>query len=178
MSDTTERLMRATEALDRAAAEERIEPESTLGVWVASQREVLSALYEQERDRKAQIQQLIDNARATAEARAREVQALNRRMEIQQQDLETKTVRSLTDAVATKLKEVLVIREIRWNKKARVRSWLAAGALMLSLVIGGYTWRALQDSDAVSAYSRCYRETVKDPGTGKLYCPVETMLGG
>jgi hypothetical protein len=72
---------------------------------------------------------------------------------------------------------VLVIREVRWNKKARAMSWLGAGALMLSLVIGGYTWRALQDSDAVAAYSRCYRDTVKDPATGKLYCPVDTMLG-
>ncbi|MBV8094500.1 MAG: hypothetical protein JOY71_19360 [Acetobacteraceae bacterium] len=30
----------------------------------------------------------------------------------------------------------------------------AAGALMLSLVIGSSTWRALQDSDPVTAQSR------------------------
>ena len=168
-------LQQAIRDLDHAAEQERIEPDSTLEIWVRAQREVLTALYQQEEDRKAQIRDLIDHARATAEARAREAQAITRRVEVQQNDLETKTVASLTKAVAEKLKDVLVIRERRWNRRDRNISWFGAAAFGLVLVIGGYSWRAVQDRDATTALRQCYDAAMQDKATGRLFCQLDLI---
>ena len=56
---------------------------------------------------------------AMVDTQLRRIDAEVRRAEIHRKDLETKTVASLTKAVAEKLKDVLVIRERRWNRRDR-----------------------------------------------------------
>lgn len=165
----------AIAALKEAAWREGIRPEGPLGTFVEAQEQILTALFRHEQDHKARLQDLIDNARATAEARAREAQAITRRVEVQQKDLETKTVASLTKAVAAKLEGVLVIRERRWNRRDRHLSHGAVAAAALVILIGGYSWRAFQDRDATTALRQCYDAAMQDKATGRLFCQLDLV---
>ena len=112
---------------------------------------------------------------AMVDTQMRRIDAEIRRAEIHHKDLETKTVASLTDAVATKLKDVLVIRERRWNRRDRNISWFGAAVFGLVLVIGGYSWRAVQDRDATTALRQCYDAAMQDKATRRLFCQLDLI---
>jgi len=169
--------------LRQAAAEDGIRPEGPLGAFIKALEGLATTLVASLETTAAMAREHAEAERermraavAMVEAQVRRVDAELRKLEINRQDLETKTISSLTDAVAAKLKEVLVIRERRWNQKARMWSWLGAGALALALIIGGYSWRTWQDAGAMSAYANCYKQAVRDPVTGKAYCPLDVVL--
>ena len=178
MSDKPERLLIASDKLADAARREGIEPGSPLWVWVEAQQHALTAIYEWQSQWSAAAAAEIDQLRtalAVAETQRRRVDAEVRRMEVSQRDLETKTVASLTKAVAEKLKDVLVIRERRWNRRDRNISWFGAAAFAVVLIIGGYTWRGVQDRDATTALRQCYDALMQDKATGRLFCQLDLI---
>ena len=180
MSDKPERLLIASDKLAEAARREGIEPGSPLWVWVEAQQHVLAAIYEWQTNWSAAVDTEIDQLRtalAVADTQRRRVDAEVRRMEVQQKDLETKTVASLTKAVAEKLKDALVIRERRWNRRDRHISWGAAAAAALVILLGGYTWRGVQDrftyATAAEAWARCQDTAFMDKASGRPFCQIE-----
>ena len=114
---------------------------------------------------------------AMVDTQLRRIDAEVRRAEIHRKDLETKTVASLTKAVAEKLKDVLVIRERRWNRRDRHISWGAAAAAALVILLGGYTWRGVQDrftyATAAEAWARCQDTAFMDKASGRPFCQIE-----
>ena len=45
----------------------------------------------------------------------------------------------------------------------------------LALVIGGYTWRGVQDRDATTALRQCYDAAMQDKATGRRFCQLDLI---
>jgi hypothetical protein len=177
-------LKAAIAELREAAWREGIRPESPLGTFVLAQERLLSGLADEITDLVAKTKGAADSEAermrvsvATVDAQLRRIDAELRRAEIHRKNLETKTVGDLTKAVAEKLKDVLVIREYRWNRRDRHISWGAAAAAALVILLGGYTWRGVQDrltyANATEAWARCQDTAFVDKASGRPFCQIE-----
>lgn len=168
------------EALRQAAVREGIVPGEPLGRWVQAQEDLLRALADQEDRRERQIAEITDGLKARiteADLQVRRVDAAIRQAEIKAGDAEAAIVKRLVEEIANRLRGVVVLRELRWNRDQNWRRAALLGLLLAGLVLTGYAARAWEDRDATAMLGRCQAATVKD-ASGALYCPVAVMVGG
>ena len=131
-------LQEAISELDRAAEQERIEPDSTLGVWVKAQRTVLMAFYQQRGPQGVNADP--DRQRAGSSGSAGQGGPGNHppaRSAAERPGNQNRC--EPHEGRRREAEGVLVIRERRWNRRDRNISWFCAAAFALVLVIGGYT---------------------------------------
>jgi hypothetical protein len=77
---------------------------------------------------------------------------------------------------ADKLQSAIVIREKSWNEGQRFKRYAMVAAATVGLVVGGYSWRAWQDTDATTAMT-AMTDCLAHPlsGNGHLYCDVTSF---
>ena len=81
------------------------------------------------------------------------------------------------------VRHALVIRERRFNRKMEWTRAALAGAAMFALVIGGYTWRTVQDWSLLSqtsyedtALQRCLDKSTARDAQGNTLCNINDFL--
>lgn len=188
----TDRLRNAIDGLDAAAKAERIAPGSTLGTWVAAQKDLLNALYVMEEGREEhfrlfgeQLQAAVDGAKATVDAEAQrmrtEVNKLQQYIAKGELDLaqaQSRSVEAIGDGIAERIQGALVIREKAYNRTKHFTTTLMATAALLGTLLGGYAWSSHDHATSMEAqlWARCRASLVTDK-QGRLLCspsiPVE-----
>jgi hypothetical protein len=97
-------------------------------------------------------------------------------LEVQRETLVSRMIGDIAPRIAAGLKDLLVIRERRFNRNVEWGRRAAVCAGAIALVLAGYVGRGVQDSDATEALARCGKALVVDPATGEKYCPLEALL--
>lgn len=175
--------------LDLAAQNERIEPGSYLGSWVAAQRDLVEALYGLEQNREAQSHDVLAKAKAVVEAGAETMRLQVEAMQIELRKIdrfieqakislgenESATVQALVDSFTDKARDVLVIRARAWS---RTRYLQTAGGLAFAgfLLLGAGYWAAASrpGTGAPSDFlQQCASSLRRDPASGRTFCAVE-----
>ena len=188
----TDRLRHAIDSLDAAARADRILPGSTLGAWVAAQKDLLNALYVMEEGREEhfrtfgeQLQVVIDGAKAFADTEAErartEINKLNlyvSKAELNLAQAQGESVKAIGDGIAERMSGALVIREKAYNRTKHFTTTLMATAALLGTLLGGYAWSSHDHATSMEAqlWARCRASLVTDK-QGRLLCspsiPVE-----
>jgi hypothetical protein len=75
---------------------------------------------------------------------------------------------------AEKLNETLVIRERRWNARARDRRYMVFAAISTALFLVGYALSWWQDSGQLAEVNGCVEHPVQI--NGQLYCPAGSLF--
>ena len=182
---STDRLRTAIDNLDAAAKAERIFPDSTLGAWVAAQKDVLNALYVMEEGREEQLRLLIEGAKATAEAEAARAQAEVARAqaevrkadqsiakaEIELAQAQAQSVKVIGDGIAARVQGALVIRAKAYNTTRYLATALCYAVVLLGTLLGGYAWssRDHANSDEMRMWAWCKATMLVDK-QGKVSC--------
>jgi len=76
-------------------------------------------------------------------------------LEVERENLVLRMIKETLPLFADRLKQVLVIREQRWNSDLRRRRYAMAGAVALAVFLGRYALRAWSESDRLAAFDRC-----------------------
>ena len=175
---STDRLRTAIDNLDAAAKAERIFPDSTLGAWVAAQKDVLNALYVMEEGREEQLRLLIEGAKATAEAEAARAQAEVRKLglfitkaEIELAQKQNETIEAVGKGIAAHVQGAQVIRAKAYNTTKYLTTALLYAVVLLGVLLGGYAWssRDHADSDEMRMWAWCKATMLVDK-EGKVSC--------
>lgn len=185
MISGTERLRLAIDRLEKAARDDFIQADGMLGAWVAAQIDVLNALYVQEEAREEQLRELIEGAKATAEAQAQQMRAEVNKLqqyiakgELDLAQAQSKSVEAIGDGIAERIQGALVIREKAYNRTKHFTTTLMATAALLGTLLGGYAWSSHDHAISMEAqlWARCRASLVTDK-QGRLLCspsiPVE-----
>jgi hypothetical protein len=97
-------------------------------------------------------------------------------LEVQRETLVSRMIGDIAPRIAAGLKDLLVIRERRFNRNVEWGRRAAVCAVAIALVLAGYVGRGVQDSDATEALARCGKAVVVDSASGQKYCPLEALL--
>jgi len=108
--------------------------------------------------------------RRAAEVSLRQARAALISLEVEKENLTVKMIKERLPLFAERLKDVLVIRERRWNDAVKRRRLATASAVALGLVFGGYGVHVWQAWDATSAFDWCWAHAL--PGSGRVYCDM------
>ena len=189
----TDRLRHAIDSLDAAARADRILPGSTLGAWVAAQKDLLNALYVMEEGREEhfrafgeQLQAVIDGAKAIADTEAQrartEVNKLSlylSKAELNLAEAQNKSVEAIGDGIAARIQGALVIREKAYNRTKHFTTTLLATAALLGTLLGGYAWSSHDHANSIEAllWKRCKASVVADK-QGHLLCSPSLPMEG
>lgn len=189
MTPEIERVRVALAGLDMAAKAEGIEPDSYLGQWTATQRELVQALYGLEAVRASQLQRLVDHSgdvvakaeRAVAEAAKAaqmEIRKIDRALEqarITLGEKESETVQALVDAFATRMHDFQVIRAKAWSQTRYLQTAAVLAAAGLLLVLASvWMGRTVLGNGAPSDFlAQCVASLQRDQATGKTFCAVQ-----
>jgi len=189
----TDRLRNAIDNLDAAATAERILPGSTLGTWVAAQKDLLNALYVMEEGREEhfrlfgeQLQAVVDGAKATTDAEAMRMRAEVNKLilyiskgELNLAEAQSKSVDAIGDGIAARIQGALVIREKAYNRTKHFTTSLLAAAVLLGTLLGGYGWSSHDQANSLEAqlWARCKASVVTNK-QGHLLCSPSILLEG
>ena len=185
----TEDLRASAEDMEQAAWREGIEPSGPLGIFVTAVRRTLISLADisekQSRGVAATIsgaQKLIDSevaklrlANEVATRAMNEAMAARNRAEVEAEKLTLKTISGLAPKILEEIRDAVVIRERRYNRKVEWRRASLVAVAVLGLVLGGYCWKAWQDGDASEALVRCLKQPFQAPN-GDRYCSFSTLF--
>ena len=94
-------------------------------------------------------------------------------LEVEKETLTVKMIKETLPLFAERLKEVLVIRERRWNDAVKRRRLATAGAVTLGLVFGGYAVHVWQSWDATTALDWCLWNQLQ--ANGHTYCDMTSF---
>lgn len=108
--------------------------------------------------------------RRAAEVSLRQARTALISLEVEKENLTVKMIRETLPLFAERLKEVLVIRERRWNDDVKRRRLATAGLMTLGLVFGGYAAHVWQAWTATGAYDWCWAHPL--PASGRVYCDM------
>ena len=187
---TAEDLRAAAEDMEQAAWREGIDPSGPLGVWVTALRRALVGMADiSERSSQrvvatiAATQKVVDAEIAQLhEANRRAAQAINEataarsRAEVEAEKLTLKTIQDLAPKILEEIRDAVVIRERRYNRKVEWRRAGLVAVAVLGMFLGGYSWRGWQDGgNASEALVRCLRQPYQAPN-GDRYCSFSTLF--
>ena len=175
----TEGLRDAVAKLREAVAIEAIEPDGPLGVFAATLEAVLLSLGALVETQTVRIEQ---RANATAAASAKGIEEMRAATlacraqatlsEEQNRGARLALASDLAEDLRKTLKGVMVIREVRWNRR---QNWAAAAALagvLFACFIGGGVWTNQNNVRAV--LDRCLSKESVDRA-GIVYCPMTVV---
>ena len=91
-------------------------------------------------------------------------------LEVERENAIVRMIHETLPVFAERLQGALIIREKSWNEGQRFKRYALVATVTLGLVVGGYGWRAWQDTGATTVLDRCLSHTVE--GNGRIYCDV------
>jgi hypothetical protein len=91
-------------------------------------------------------------------------------VQVEKENLVAKMIKETLPLFAERLKEVLVIRERRWNDDVKRRRLATAGAAALGLVFGGYGIHVWQSWEATTTQAWCLWNQLQS--NGHTYCDL------
>ena len=185
-----EDLRASAEDMEQAAWREGIDPAGPLGVWVTALRRSLVNLADISEKQSqgvaaaiAATQKLVDaEITQLREANRRAVQAMNEanaalsRAKVDAEKLTLKTIQDLGPKILAEIRDAVVVRERRYNRRVEWRRASLVAVAVLGLLLGGYSWRAWQDgNNASDALVRCLKQPLQAPN-GERYCSFSTLF--
>ena len=91
-------------------------------------------------------------------------------LEVERENAIVRMIHETLPVFAERLQGALIIREKSWNEGQRFKRYALVATVTLGLVVGGYGWRAWQDTGATTVLDRCLSHAVE--GNGRIYCDV------
>lgn len=184
-----EDLRASAEDMEQAAWREGIDPSGPLGIWVTALRHALVHLADTSEKQSQGVaatitgaQRVIDSevaklrlANEVATRAMNEATAARSRAEVEAEKLTLKTISGLAPKILEEIRDAVVIRERRYNRKIEWRRASLAAIAVLGLFLGGYSWKAWQDGDASEALVRCLKQPLQAP-SGDRYCSFSTLF--
>ena len=184
-----EELRASAEDMEQAAWRTGLTPDEPLGIWVISLRRTLTNLANLSEGQEQGVSAVIDGSRKLVDAEVAQLRAANEasvramneanaalsRAKVDAEKLTLKTLGDLSPKILEHIRDAVVIRERRYNRKVEWRRATLVGMAVLGLVVGGYSWRGWQDSDANSALSRCLEHQFQTPN-GDKFCPISSLF--
>lgn len=114
-------------------------------------------------------------ATALADLTVRQAKAAAAAAEAEQQRALGQVVKSMTPRLIEVLRDTVVLKEWRHNKRLNLLHHVKTAALILLLIFGGYLIRTWQVWDAPASVARCLA-SVERNAAGRLYCPIDVMV--
>lgn len=108
--------------------------------------------------------------RRAAEVSLRQARTALISLEVEKENLTVKMIRETLPLFAERLRDVLVIRERRWNDDVKRRRLATAGAVALGLVFGGYGIHVWQSWEATTTQVWCLWNQLQ--ANGHTYCDL------
>lgn len=185
-----EDLRASAEDMEHAAWREGIDPAGPLGIWVSALRRSLVNLADISEKQSqgvaatiAATQKLVDSEiQQLREANKRAMHAMNEataalsRAKVEAETVTLKTIQDLAPKILKEIRDAVVIRERRYNRKVEWRRASLVAVAVLGLFLGGYSWRAWQDGDSAGdALVRCLKQPFAAPN-GDRYCSFSTLF--
>jgi hypothetical protein len=120
----------------------------------------------------AEYQQARELSRAAdaALAQARSVQLF---LQADQENLVARMIKETLPLFAQNLKDVMVIREQRWNRDQSLRRYALGGAVLLSVFLAGYGLRTWADWGETGFAKRCLAHPLSSQN--HVFCDVTTL---
>ena len=190
ISVAAEELRASAQDMEQAAWRTGLTPDEPLGIWVISLRRTLTNLADLSEGGAQGVTTVVEGTRKLVdaeitqlrEANKRAVHAMNEataalsRAEIEAEKLTLKTIRDLAPQILKEIREAVVVRERRYNRKVEWRRASLVAVAVLGLFLGGYSWRAWQNgNEASDALVRCLQQPFSAPN-GDRYCSFSTLF--
>ena len=147
-----------------AFAEMAVEMGQSVDGTIAAAREVNETEVERLREATALADLTIRQARAAAVA-----------AEVEQQRALGKVVESIAPKLAATLRDTVVLKEWRYNKRLNLLHHMKVGGLVLLVIAGGYALRSWETWGTTSALQRCLANVERN-AAGRAYCPLDVMV--
>ena len=189
-------LKAAVAQLRAAAIAEGIEPGSTLGVWLVSQEMALRTMADLVEEQSRRIEERADLVERTMRESVKLVDAevarskhaiQETRLAIEHSKAQTKQSEEHREAMATqvakalfqkiedKLKDVMLVRQVQWNRRRNWSSAALVATIMLGIFVGGMVFEGSRSDQSI--LTRCIKQQVPDKN-GRLYCPIDVVEAG
>ncbi len=114
-------------------------------------------------------------ATALADLTVRQAKAATVAAEVEQQRALGQVVKNMTPQLIEVLRDTVILKEWRYNKRLNLLHHVKVAALILLLIAGGYTLRAWETWGATASVARCMASAERNVA-GRLYCPLDVML--
>jgi hypothetical protein len=178
----TAELMSCIEQLKRAMVSAGIDDDSPLGAWGRAQQLVLLTFSRLIEGQTVRIEQRANAVAAAAVKSIDEMRAATAACRAQvtlsqeQRRSERLTLASeVAEDIKKVLKESLVIREVKWNRRQNWTAAALAAAVLMGCFIAGGIWTGYYNDRA--ALDRCISKQVID-SSGRAYCGIDVVRGG
>ena len=178
----TAELMSCIEQLKRAMVSAGIDDDSPLGAWGRAQQLVLLTFSRLIEGQTVRIEQRANAVAGAAVKSIDEMRAATAACRAQvtlseeQRRSERLTLASeVAEDIKKVLKESLVIREVKWNRRQNWTAAALAAAVLMGCFIAGGIWTGYYNDRA--ALDRCISKQVID-SSGRAYCGIEVVRGG
>lgn len=183
-----EELRASAEDMEQAAWRTGLTPDEPLGIWVISLRRTLTNLANLAEGEAQGVSAVIEGTRKLVDAEITQLRTANEgavramneanaalsRAKVEAEKLTLKTLGDLAPKILEHIRDAVVIRERRYNRKVEWRRATLVGMSVLGLMVGGYSWREWQDHDANAALGRCLEHQFQTPN-GDKFCPVSSL---
>lgn len=120
----------------------------------------------------AEYQQARELGRA-AEAALAQARSVQLSLQTDQESLVTRMITQTLPLFSTNLRDVMVIREQRWNRDQTVRRYALGGAVLLSLFLAGYGLRTWADWGETGFAERCLAHPLSSQD--HVFCDVTNL---
>ena len=178
----TAELMSCIEQLKRAMVSAGIDDDSPLGAWGRAQQLVLLTFSRLIEGQTVRIEQRANAVAGAAVKSIDEMRAATAACRAQvtlsqeQRRSERLTLASeVAEDIKKVLKESLVIREVKWNRRQNWTAAALAAAVLMGCFIAGGIWTGYYNDRA--ALDRCISKQVID-SSGRAYCGIDVVRGG
>ena len=178
----TAELREAVAKLKEAAEIEGIEPEGALGLFTETLGNILLTLGHLVETQTMRIEQ---RANATGAASVKSIEEMRAataacRAQVTLSEEQRRSQRLMLAAdvagdIKKVLKESLVIREVKWNRRQNWTAAALAAAVLMGCFIACGIWTGYYNDRA--ALDRCISKQVID-SSGRAYCGIEVVRGG
>ena len=108
----------------------------------------------------------------TALAQARTAQVL---AQAEKESLVVRMIKETLPLFAENMRNVLVLREQRWNRDRLRRRYALVGIVVLGIFVAGYGLRAWADQGEVGFADRCLSQPIASHG--QVYCDMTALIG-
>lgn len=187
--DPLEIVRRSISDMELAADDAGIERNGALGIWVRTSARTLEAMAVLVREQRESIERAVTASKDRIEAeldRAREVTARSENALLQLQAAAVATghekervlgamVASMAPDLKKALRETVILKEWRHNKRLNALHYVKVGSVALLLAFGGYAVHVAETWAERGAVARCLANTEQN-AAGRRYCPVEVLL--
>lgn len=113
-------------------------------------------------------------ATALAEVTVRQAKATAVAAEVGQQRALGQLVRTIAPQLTEMLRDTVVLKEWRHNKRLNLLHHVKVAGLVLLLIVGGYAVRAWETWDTTATLSRCVAHAERN-SAGRWYCPMDVL---